>query len=243
MLFPDLTPLALFDAAYQFRDAAVHELEERHRMMAVTVGEEVGKEYDPAFLLSVAGHVRTFYETPSEPDEVDEIWSRTIQMAAQELDLDEEATVRALGIILSTSLATKEQTAMVVLTCAFLESMLNHLLNYVAVTRGMSYDAADTAVDRIRSFFNPDRPSDRRTYNGFFLRLTTLSLEQAFGQIERHDFWDDWEQSRTDRNDIMHGKLPFAPADTRERISRLLDQAFPVFVQLQNQFGVMAPNP
>jgi hypothetical protein len=243
ILFPDFTPGALFDAAALFRDAAEREIEERIHSMAVTVSNEVGKVYDPAMLLAVAEKTRAFYDTASAPDEQGDSWGRTLQMAAQGLELPEEETVRALAIILGTSFTTKEQTAMVVLTCAFLESMLSHLLRYVAVMRGMTYDDAEDAVGRIRSFINPDRPSDRRTYDGFFYSKTTLHLEQALEQIEHHTFWDDWEQARTDRNDIMHGKLPFAPADTRERIGRLLDRAFPVFAELQNRYVVTASNP
>ncbi len=243
ILFPELTPGALFDAAYQFRDAAAREIEERVRSVTVTVGKEIGKDYDSAILLNVAQQASTLYSNASTADELDESWRRTLQMAGQELELDEAATIRVLAMILQTTRATKEHTAMVVLACAFLESMLSHLLNYVAVTHGMAYSEADTAVDRIRSFINPERPSDRRTYDGFFYRTTTLHLEQAFEQIEQGAFWDDWEQAREDRNHIMHGKLPSAPAETRERIIRILDQAIPVFAEFQNRYGVTAPTP
>src|SRR5262249_32736438 len=156
-------------------------------------------------------------------------WRRTLQMAGQELDLAEEATVRALAIILPITLATKEHTAMVVLTCAFLESMLSHLLISVGVTRGMTYRETDTAVGRIRLFIDSTRPSSPRAYDGFFYSRTSLHLVQAFEQIGHRPLWDDWDRAREDRNDIMHGKLSSASAETRERISRILDRAIPAF--------------
>lgn len=243
ILFPDFTPGALFDTAWQFRDAAAREIEERIRSMTISVNNEVGKEYDSAILLDVADKTRAFYDGAATADELDESWRSTLQMAGRDLELDEEATIRVLAMILQTTRSTKEQTAMMVLACAFLESMLSHLLNYVAVTHGMTYSEADKAVDQIRSFINPKRPSDRRTYDGFFYRTTALHLEQAFEQIEQRAFWDDWEQAREDRNHIMHGKLPSAPAETCERIIRILDQAIPVFAEFQNRYGITAPNP
>lgn len=130
---------------------------------------------------------------------------------------------------------------MVILACAFLESILSTVFIHVAERHGMSTVQAMESVEKIRGF--GDKPSDRNSFPRFFHTQTGLSLEQEFEKFGYREFWDAWKACRKDRNDILHGKLPFAPVDTRNRVAILLDISIPVFVRLQNEHGVLPRKP
>lgn len=130
-----------------------------------------------------------------------------------------------------------ESEIVVILAETFLEAILEDILDRVLTSRG-----ADVAV---RSVVLDGQRAIGGRVGRLFPHLTGEQFEDAAAELGYRDFPHRWRQMREARNAFIHdspfrGPRETLDASTAEQAMQLLDQAYRLFVLINNRFVVAA---
>lgn len=126
-----------------------------------------------------------------------------------------------------------EDEIVLILVATFLETLLEDILQRIMAAHG-----ADTTIQA--AVLDGQRAVGQRI-GRLFPALTGVEFEDAADSIGFHDFPRRWRELRATRNAFIHD-APFEPdaevLDRRaaEKAMALLDQAYKLFVQINNRF-------
>jgi len=129
--------------------------------------------------------------------------------------------------------AEGEHEVVVILVATFLETLLEDMLARIMAAEGASVKLRAGVLDTQRSV--------GQRVGKLFPTLTGEQFEVAATKAGYPDFPKQWRSLRTERNAFIHdaafdGQLETLSAQTAARALALLDQAYALFVHINNRF-------
>ena len=126
-----------------------------------------------------------------------------------------------------------EHEVVVILVATFLETLLEDMLARIMAAEGASVKLRAGVLDTQRSV--------GQRVGKLFPTLTGEQFEVAAAKAGYPDFPKQWRSLRTERNAFIHdaafdGQLESLSAKTAARALALLDQAYALFVHINNRF-------
>ncbi len=131
-----------------------------------------------------------------------------------------------------------ENEIVVILAATFLETLLEDILDRVMRTRGADANIREAVLDGQRAV--------GQRIGRLFPMLTGEQFEDAAAELGFRDFPHRWRQLRATRNAFIHddpylGVQETISARTSAEAMQLLDQAYKLFVSINNRFVASAP--
>ena len=130
-------------------------------------------------------------------------------------------------------LADDEPEIVVILSAALLEALLEDILDRIMAAHGADVAIRGTILDTVRAIGG--------RIGKLFPELTGTEFEEAAAGLGYRDFPKRWRKLREARNAFIHD-TPYRDVreslnkDTATEAMRLLDQAYMLFVRLNNEF-------
>jgi hypothetical protein len=126
----------------------------------------------------------------------------------------------------------EESEIVVILVAAFLEAMLEDIIDRMMIAHG-----SDLAIRRL--LLDSQRGIGGRL-GRIFPALTDRSFEEVAGDLGFQDFPGNWREIRKSRNAFIHDSPFHGPQETLDsalaaKSMRLLDQAYRLFVLMNNE--------
>lgn len=126
-----------------------------------------------------------------------------------------------------------EHEVVVILVATFLETLLEDMLARIMAAEGASVKLRAGVLDTLRSV--------GQRIGKLFPTLTGEQFEEASARAGYPEFPRQWRNLRTERNAFIHdaafeGQRESLSLETAERALVLLDQAYALFVQINNRF-------
>ncbi|HEY5516808.1 MAG TPA: hypothetical protein VIL15_00925 [Coriobacteriia bacterium] len=129
--------------------------------------------------------------------------------------------------------ADAEWEIVVILGAALLEALLEDILDRIMAAHGADVAVRGTVLDNVRAIGT--------RIGRLFPQLTGTEFEDAAGKLGYRDFPKRWRELRSQRNAFIHD-TPYRDftegldKDVAAETIRLLDQAYELFVSLNNEF-------
>ena len=129
--------------------------------------------------------------------------------------------------------ADREHEVVVILVATFLETLLEDMLARIMAAEGASVKLRAGVLDTQRSV--------GQRIGRLFPTLVGEQFEDASGRAGFPEFPRQWRSLRTERNAFIHdaafdGQRESLSRETAEEALRLLDQAYALFVNINNRF-------
>ncbi len=135
--------------------------------------------------------------------------------------------------------ADGEDEIVVILAATFLETLLEDILDRIMRTRGADAGIREAVLDGQRAV--------GQRIGRLFPMLTGEQFEDAAAELGYRDFPHRWRQMRAVRNAFIHDDPYLGVQETISRRTsveamHLLDQAYQLFVSINNRFVASAPD-
>ncbi|GAB4278533.1 MAG: hypothetical protein Kow0056_10900 [Coriobacteriia bacterium] len=133
----------------------------------------------------------------------------------------------------------KEHEIVVILVAAFLEAILEDIIDRILISRG-----ADLPVRRL--VLDGERGIGGRLAHTF-PKLTGSTFEEIAAELGFEEFPHEWRMMRKSRNAFIHDSPFHGPQETldsglAEKAMTLLDQAYRLFVRINNSYAIARPD-
>lgn len=129
--------------------------------------------------------------------------------------------------------ADGDHEIVVILSATFLESLIEDILSRIMEAQGASVKLRATVLDTQRAV--------GQRIGKLFPALTGMQFEDAAAELGFRDFPKRWRALRSERNAFIHdssfeGAQEELTAQTAQQAMVLLDQAYQLFVMINNRF-------
>lgn len=129
--------------------------------------------------------------------------------------------------------AEGDEEIVVILVATFLETLLEDVLSRIMESHGADVRIREVVLDSLRSI--------GQRLGKLFPTLTGEQFEEAAAELGYREFPRRWRRLRAERNAFIHDSTFEGPreeltASTAEEAMALLDQAYRLFVRINNRF-------
>lgn len=231
-MFPHDSSLNVLDMVAYFQRRTEARISRRNGKLAESVAQAMSRTFDTALLVSTALEAQEVYNQASEQRWEQRTADQMLQVVQDRLGLpSREDALQVWAELGHYSATTEEHKVVVILTCTFLEQLLDSRLIILAMTHeGLSLsDAEDKVYDTLQGWNRKQK---------YFLSHTSVALDDAMVACSSPDFNAEWAKLRKVRNTFIH-ETPWAiGASHAASAFRLARQAVPVFAELQNRYCI-----
>jgi hypothetical protein len=231
-MFPHDSSLDVLDMVAYFHRRAEAAIRKRNDKLVESVALAMDRIIDAALLVSTALEAQDVYNLAGEQCWEQHVYDQILQVIQDRLGLpSRDDAVKAWAEIGSYSASTQEHKVVVVLTCTFLEQLLDGRLIVLAMTHdGMNLsDSEDKIYDDVQGW-------NRK--KAFFSSHVGVTLDDAIEALSPPGFNADWAKLRKVRNTFVHETIWAIGASHAATAFRRARQAVPVFAELQNRYCI-----